>query len=69
MWRWREALAQAGRSGAVRELRAGHRAPDAVLPHQCHLLGQQLGYATRGDLGRRPLGWWTSSTPTPPNRL
>ena len=28
------------------ELRAGLSAPDAVLPHQCHLLGQQLGYAT-----------------------
>ena len=31
---------------AVSELRAGISAPDAVLPHQCHLLGQELGYAT-----------------------
>ena len=40
------ALAQAGDRVAVSELRAGISAPDAVLPHQCHLLGQQLGYAT-----------------------
>ena len=41
-----EALAQAGDRVPVSELRAGLSAPDAVLPHQCHLLGQQLGYAT-----------------------
>jgi amino acid adenylation domain-containing protein/thioester reductase-like protein/non-ribosomal peptide synthase protein (TIGR01720 family) len=40
------ALAQAGDQVAVGELRAGISAPDAVWPHQCHLLGQQLGYAT-----------------------
>ncbi|WP_186246091.1 phosphopantetheine-binding protein, partial [Mycobacterium simulans] len=28
------------------QLRAGLSAPDAVLPHQCHHLGQQLGYTT-----------------------
>ena len=41
-----EALAQAGDRVPVSELRAGLSAPDAVLPHQCHLLGQELGYAT-----------------------
>ena len=40
------AVAQAGDRVAVGELRAGIAAPDAVLPHQCHLLGRQLGYAT-----------------------
>ena len=40
------ALAQAGDRVRVSELRAGISAPDAVLPHQCHLLGQELGYAT-----------------------
>ena len=40
------ALAQAGDRVPVSELRAGISAPDAVLPHQCHLLGQELGYAT-----------------------
>ena len=40
------ALAQAGDRVRVSELRAGLSAPDAVLPHQCHLLGQELGYAT-----------------------
>ena len=40
------ALAEAGDRVPVSELRAGLSAPDAVLPHQCHLLGQQLGYAT-----------------------
>ena len=41
-----QALAQAGDRVSVSELRAGLSAPDAVLPHQCHLLGQELGYAT-----------------------
>ena len=41
-----EALATAGDRVLVSELRAGLSAPDAVLPHQCHLLGQELGYAT-----------------------
>ena len=41
-----EALAKAGDRVPVSELRAGLSAPDAVLPHQCHLLGQELGYAT-----------------------
>ena len=41
-----EALAKAGDRVRVGELRAGLSAPDAVLPHQCHLLGQDLGYAT-----------------------
>ena len=40
------ALARAGDRVPVSELRAGLSAPDAVLPHQCHLLGQQLGYVT-----------------------
>ena len=41
------ALARAGDRVAVRELRAGIAVPaDAVLAQQCHLLGQQLGYAT-----------------------
>ncbi|UNB53467.1 non-ribosomal peptide synthetase [Mycolicibacterium sp. YH-1] len=41
------ALAKAGDRTTVDELRAGIAAPDdAVLPHQCHLLGQELGYAT-----------------------
>ena len=40
------ALAEAADRVAVSELRAGISAPDAVLPHRCHLLGQQLGYAT-----------------------
>ncbi len=41
-----QALAQAGDRVPVSELRAGLSAPDAVLAHQCHLLGQELGYAT-----------------------
>jgi non-ribosomal peptide synthetase component F/thioesterase domain-containing protein len=40
------ALAQAGDRVPVSELRTGISAPDAVLPHQCHLLGQELRYAT-----------------------
>ena len=40
------ALAKAGDRVRVSEVRAGLSAPDAVLPHQCHLLGQELGYAT-----------------------
>ena len=40
------ALADASDRVSVSELRAGISAPDAVLPHQCHLLGQELGYAT-----------------------
>ena len=41
-----QALAQAGDRVSVSGLRAGLSAPDAVLPHQCHLLGQELGYVT-----------------------
>ena len=41
-----QALARAGDRVPVSELRAGLSAPDAVLPHQCHLLGRELGYAT-----------------------
>ena len=41
-----QALAQAGDRVRVSELRADISAPDAVLPQQCQLLGQQLGYAT-----------------------
>src|SRR4029077_3645938 len=41
-----QALTTADDRVPVSELRAGISAPDAVLPHQCHLLGQQLGYAT-----------------------
>ena len=42
------ALAQAGDRVRVSELRTGASASasDAVLAHQCHLLGQELGYAT-----------------------
>ena len=40
------ALDQADDRVRVSELRAGLSAPDAVLPHRCHLLGQELGYAT-----------------------
>ena len=40
------ALVQADDRVRVSELRAGLSAPDAVLPHRCHLLGQELGYAT-----------------------
>ena len=40
------ALAKAGDRVRVSEVRAGLSAPEAVLPHQCHLLGQELGYAT-----------------------
>ncbi|OBB38522.1 hypothetical protein A5752_12290 [Mycobacterium sp. 852002-51961_SCH5331710] len=42
-----EALASAGDRVAVSEVRSGLEVPeDAVLPRQCHLLGDQLGYAT-----------------------
>jgi amino acid adenylation domain-containing protein/non-ribosomal peptide synthase protein (TIGR01720 family) len=41
-----QALAQAGDQVPVSELRAGISVPDAVLPHQCYLLGEKLGYAT-----------------------
>jgi amino acid adenylation domain-containing protein/thioester reductase-like protein/non-ribosomal peptide synthase protein (TIGR01720 family) len=41
-----DALAQAGDGVPVSELRAGICAPEAVSVHQCHLLGQELGYAT-----------------------
>ena len=40
------ALARAGDGVLINELRTGTPALDAVLPHQCHLLGQQLGYTT-----------------------
>ena len=40
------ALTQPATGSWSAELRAGISAPDAVLPHQCHLLGQELGYAT-----------------------
>ena len=40
------ALAQAGDRVRVSELRDGISVSDAVLPHQCHLLGQELGYTT-----------------------
>ena len=41
-----QALAEAGDRVPVSELRARISAPDAVSPHQCRLLGQELGYAT-----------------------
>ncbi len=41
-----QALARAGDRVSVSEVRAGISAPDAVLADQCHLLGQELGYAT-----------------------
>ncbi|OBI47223.1 hypothetical protein A5707_20330 [Mycobacterium kyorinense] len=40
------ALAQSSGRVPISELRAGLSAPDGVLPHQCHALGQELGYAT-----------------------
>ncbi|MCV7400713.1 amino acid adenylation domain-containing protein, partial [Mycobacterium fragae] len=40
------ALDQADDQVSVSQLRAGISAADAVLPHQCHLLGQDLGYVT-----------------------
>ncbi|WP_131812455.1 non-ribosomal peptide synthetase, partial [Mycobacterium mantenii] len=40
------ALADAGDRVSIGELRAAIAAPDAVLPHQCQLLGHELGYAT-----------------------
>ena len=46
MWRWRGRWPRPVIGCRVSELRAGISAPDAVLPHQCHLLGQELGYAT-----------------------
>ena len=45
-WRWREPWPRPVTGWRSAELRAGISAPDAVLPHQCHRLGQQLGYAT-----------------------
>ncbi|CAJ1495604.1 non-ribosomal peptide synthetase [[Mycobacterium] burgundiense] len=41
-----EALEQADARVSLGELRAGLTAPDAVLPHQCQLLGEELGYDT-----------------------
>ncbi len=41
-----QALAQAGDRVPASELRAGLSASDAVLPQQCHQLGQELGYTT-----------------------
>ncbi|WP_443677792.1 amino acid adenylation domain-containing protein [Mycobacterium angelicum] len=40
------ALAQADDQVAACELRADASGTDAVLPHQCHALGRQLGYTT-----------------------
>jgi amino acid adenylation domain-containing protein len=40
------ALAQAGDRVPLSELRAGLSVPDAVMPHQCDQLGQELGYTT-----------------------
>ncbi|KAA1250166.1 amino acid adenylation domain-containing protein [Mycobacterium simiae] len=39
-----QALAEADDQVPAHLLRAALSAPDAVLPHQCHLLGRQLGY-------------------------
>ena len=41
------ALAQAGGATPVRELCGDALVSDAVLPHECHLLGRQLGYRWR----------------------
>ncbi|WP_197520628.1 non-ribosomal peptide synthetase, partial [Mycobacterium sp. E2479] len=40
-----DALAGTDERATVGELRAGLAAPDAVLPHECELLGRQLNYA------------------------
>ncbi|HNP42608.1 MAG TPA: class I SAM-dependent methyltransferase, partial [Nitrospira sp.] len=40
-----DALERAGDRVVVAELRGGVSASDAVLPYQCELLGQELGYA------------------------
>ena len=41
-----QALTQAGDRVLVSQLGAGIAVPDAVLPQQCHRLGQELGYVT-----------------------
>ncbi|WP_425180504.1 amino acid adenylation domain-containing protein, partial [Mycobacterium sp.] len=41
-----QALSQAGDRIPVSQLRAGTPASDAVLPHECRRLGDELGYAT-----------------------
>lgn len=57
-----DALERAGDRVVVAELRGGVSVPDAVLPYQCELLGQELGYAAA--LTWSPtLAWWMSSTP------
>ena len=40
------ALAQADNQETVSQVRADARVPDTVLPHECHQLGQELGYTT-----------------------
>ncbi|MHC9294292.1 amino acid adenylation domain-containing protein [Mycobacterium sp. LTG2003] len=41
-----QALAQADGRTTIAELRAAITETDAVLPHQCHLIGEEHGYAT-----------------------
>ncbi|OBJ69822.1 non-ribosomal peptide synthetase [Mycobacterium sp. 1274756.6] len=41
-----EKLADAEERASIADLRSGISAIEAVLPHQCHQLGQQLGYTT-----------------------
>ncbi|MGE2721052.1 amino acid adenylation domain-containing protein, partial [Mycolicibacterium celeriflavum] len=40
------AVTEAGDRRTISELRAGATELETVLPHQCHLLGRDLGYAT-----------------------
>ena len=46
MWRWRGRWPRPVIGYASASCVPALSAPDAVLPHQCHLLGQELGYAT-----------------------
>ena len=57
-----DALERAGDRVVVAELRGGVSASDAVLPYQCELLGQELGYAAALTWSSTP-GRWMSSIP------
>ena len=46
MWRWRRRWRRPVIGYVSVSCGPACPAPDAVLPHQCHLLGQDLGYAT-----------------------
>ena len=51
-----DALERAGDRVVVAELRGGVSVPDAVLPYQCELLGQELGYAAALTWSPTPVG-------------